>query len=91
VNSHIDIPKILYILFYIIKNKESEKIPYEVEIKRSIYEKLEQVADLEDETISSIVEMILSEWLEENFEAMLEGRDETEEEEGSEDNESTDE
>jgi hypothetical protein len=44
-----------------------------VELKKSIYEKLEQVCELEDETVTTFVNDRLEEWLEENFEAVLEG------------------
>jgi hypothetical protein len=46
-----------------------------VELKKSIYEKLEQVCELEDETVTTFVNDRLEEWLEENFEAILEGED----------------
>ncbi|MCJ2670307.1 MAG: hypothetical protein LN416_07355 [Candidatus Thermoplasmatota archaeon] len=44
-----------------------------IELRKSIYEKLKQICELEDETVTTYVNNLLEEWLEENFAAILEG------------------
>ncbi|TET90343.1 MAG: hypothetical protein E3J35_06895 [Methanomassiliicoccales archaeon] len=53
-----------------------------VELKKSIYEKLQQICELEDEVVTTFVNDLLEEWLEENFKAILEGEADSDEEDG---------
>lgn len=56
----------------------------EVQLRKSIYEKLQQVCELEDEVVTTFVNDRLEEWLDLNFEAALEGEDLDSEDEDSE-------
>jgi predicted DNA-binding ribbon-helix-helix protein len=60
--------------------KEYEEMGIEIEIRKSLYEKLEEICELRDETVASLVDEILSEWMDENYEAITEEEIEEEEE-----------
>ncbi len=46
---------------------------YEVEMRSSIWERLEELAELKDETVTSLVDKIVSEYISENYESIIEG------------------
>lgn len=45
---------------------------YKTKLKEKTYEQLEQLADLEDRSVSSLANEILRAWLDDNYEAIME-------------------
>ena len=58
-----------------------------IKLKGKIYHQLEELADLEDRSVSSLANEILRAWLDDNYEAIME----EESDEGQEDDEEEDE
>jgi hypothetical protein len=65
---------------------------YRIKLKEKTYEQLEQLADLEDRSVSSLANEILRAWLDDNYEAVMEEElDEDQEDEEEEDDENEEE